>query len=478
MSKLKTLATETVLYGLGTILPRMLNFLLVPLHTYIFSREEYGAVTKLYALVGFVNVVYMFGMETAFFRFATKPESNAKRIFNLAQSMVVYISLPLTILLIAFAPQVSSLLGVGQHPEYIIWLGIVMLMDAVVAIPFARLRLEKKAFQFSVAKIINVTIVLALTYYFLIVNYDPTIGIGYVFMVNVIANGFFVLFFIKTLSSWRPAFDKQISGAMFQYAYPVMLTGAAGMTNEMFSRLTLDWWLPDHFYSNLSKEAALGIFGACYKYAVLMNLGIQAFRFAAEPFFFSHAADKNSPTLFAKINHYFLITCCIFLLGVSINLDILQYFIGENFRVGLSIVPILLLAYLFLGVYYNFSVWFKLKDKTYYGTWITLGGALITIASNYILIPHLGYTGSAWAALLCYFSMAVACYITGQKNYPIPYKVAHGIIYIITTLVLVYSNNLIEFENQIMATLFHILIIVVFVSAIYLLERKNLRQET
>lgn len=209
-----------------------------------------------------------------------------------------------------------------------------------------------------------------------------------------------------------------------------------------------------------------------------MNLGIQSFRFAAEPFFFSNATDKNSPALFAKVNHYFLITCCIFLLAVSINLDILQYFIGESFREGLSIVPILLLAYLFLGVYYNFSVWFKLKDKTHYGTWITLGGALITIASNYILIPHLGYTGSAWAALLCYFSMTVACFITGQKNYPIPYKIAPGLLYIITTLVLVYSSNLIDLGNQIMATLFHILIIVVFVGAIYLLERKNLRQET
>lgn len=478
MSKLKTLAGETVLYGLGTILPRMLNFLLVPLHTYIFSREEYGAVTKLYALVGFVNVVYMFGMETAFFRFATKPGFDANRIFNLAQSMVVSISLPLTILLIAFATQISNALGVGQHPEYIIWLSIVMLMDALVAIPFARLRLEKKALRFSIAKITNVTIVLALTYYFLVVSYDSTIGIGYVFMINVLANGFFILFFIKTLISWRPAFDQQISGEMFQYAYPVMLTGAAGMTNEMFSRLTLDWWLPDHFYHNFSKEAALGIFGACYKYAVLMNLGIQAFRFAAEPFFFSNAADERSPTLFSKINHYFLITCCIFLLAVSINLDILKYFFGENFREGLSIVPILLLAYLFLGVYYNFSVWYKLKDKTYYGTWITLGGALITIAANYILIPHLGFTGSAWAALLCYFSMTVACFVIGQKYYPVPYKIVQGLLYIIITLGIVYAVNLIEFDNQVMATIFHSLIILVFISLIYLIERKNLRQET
>jgi len=477
LSKLKTLAGETVLYGLGTILPRMLNFLLVPLHTYIFSREEYGAVTKLYALVGFINVIYMFGMETAFFRFATKSEFDAKRIFNLAQSIVVYISLPLTILLIAFAPQISTVLGVGQHPEYIIWLGIVMLMDALVAIPFARLRLEKKALQFSMAKIINITIVLALSYYFLIANYNPTIGIGYVFMVNTFANGFFILFFIKTLISWRPSFDKQISGAMFQYAYPVMLTGAAGMTNEMFSRLTLDWWLPNDFYGSFSKEAALGIFGACYKYAILMNLGIQAFRYAAEPFFFSSASDKNSPALFAKVNHYFIITCCIFLLGVSINLDLLQYFIGENFRTGLTIVPILLLAYLFLGIYYNISVWFKLKDKTYYGTWITASGALISIGTNYFLIPYLGYIGSAWAALLCYFTMTVACFITGQRNYPIPYKVAQGLAYIVLTTLLIYGVNLIEFGSQLMATLFHSLIILTFIGSIYLLERKNLRQE-
>ena len=265
---------------------------------------------------------------------------------------------------------------------------------------------------------------------------------------------------------------------MFRYAYPVMLTGAAGMTNEMFSRLTLDWWLPDQFYPHLSKEAALGIFGACYKYAVLMNLGIQAFRFAAEPFFFSHAADKNSPALFAKVNHYFLITCCIFLLAVSINLDILKYFIGQDFREGLSIVPILLLAYLFLGVYYNFSVWFKLNDKTYYGTWITLGGAFITIAANYILIPHLGFTGSAWAALLCYFSMTVACFITGQKYYPIPYKITQGLVYIILTVILVYVVNLMNVSDQIMATLFHSLVILIFVGIIYLLERKNLRHET
>jgi O-antigen/teichoic acid export membrane protein len=256
-----------------------------------------------------------------------------------------------------------------------------------------------------------------------------------------------------------------------------MLTGVAGMTNEMFSRITLEWWLPDHFYNTFTKKDALGVFGACYKFAVLMNLGIQAFRYAAEPFFFSNALDKNSPLLFAKINHYFVITCCLVLLGISVNLDILKNLIGEDFWIGLPIVPILLVAYLFLGIYYNFSVWFKLTDRTYYGTWITVGGAIITILANYFLIPTLGYMGSAWAAFICYFSMAIACYAIGQKYYPIPYKIVPSMIYLTVTVVLIYSVNAIEFTNQELATSLHILLILLFVGAIYLLERKKWREE-
>jgi O-antigen/teichoic acid export membrane protein len=473
MNRIAKLAGETLLYGLGTILPRILNFLLVPLHTYVFNREQYGAVTKLYAFVGFVNVVYMFGMETAFFRFATKPGSNTRRIFDLAQSTVVYISVPLTILLIVLASPIASFMGVAAHPEYITWLAIVMLMDALVAIPFAGLRLEKKALKFATAKVINVLLLLGISYYFLVLSYDPAVGVGYVFLANLLANSFFILFFFKTLVNWRPAYDKQISGEMFRYAYPVMLTGAAGMTNEMFSRLTLDWWLPPHFYPGLSNKEAMGVFGACYKYAVFMNLGIQAFRFAAEPFFFSNALDKKSPELFAKVNHFFVIACCFFLLAVCINLDILKYLIAPGYWQGLPIVPILLLAYLFLGVYYNVSVWFKLTDRTYYGTWITLVGAVITMVANYALIPILGYTGSAWAAMACYGSMMVACFAFGQKFYPIPYMVLPSILYIGLTIVLIYAINGLEIQNQWLATGFHGSILVVTAGIIYLLERRN-----
>jgi O-antigen/teichoic acid export membrane protein len=476
MNKIKKLAGETVLYGVGSILPRVLNFLLVFLHTKnMFSTEEYGVLTKLMAWVAFLNVVFTFGMETAYFRFANKPGYDANRIFNLAQTSVLLIGVPLSILLIVFASPIAMALDVVNHPEFIVWLVIIMLMDAAVAIPFAQLRLQKKALRFAMAKISNVLILVGLNFYFLKIAYDPNVNVGYVFLANLIANSFFVLFFLKTLSNWRPTYDKTISPEMLRYAYPVMLTGVAGMTNEMFSRQMLEAWLPPHFYGTITNKAAMGIFGACYKFAVLMNLGIQAFRYAAEPFFFSQAADKNSPTLFAKINHYFVITCCVVLLGISINLDVFQFFIGKDFRAGISIVPILLLAYLFLGVYYNFSVWFKLTDKTYFGTIITVGGAVVTVAGNYFLIPILGYMGCAWAALLCYGFMAMSCYFFGQKYFPIPYLISKGIAYVMGTTALAYLVQAVTISNQWLATALHVAVVVGFISAVYFIERRGLK---
>jgi len=472
VSKLKRLAGETVLYGLGSILPRMLNYLLVPLHTKnMFSTAEYGEITKLYAFVGVINIVYMFGMETAYFRFATKPSADIKRIFNLAQTSVIIISGVITFLLIAFATPITASLQIS-NPQFVTWLALTMLVDALVAIPFARLRLEKKPLLFASAKILNVLVLVGLNFYFLKFTFDPAFGIGYVFIANLLANAFFLLFFIKTLLSWRPVWDKSLSPKMFDYAYPVMITGVAGMINEMFSRSMLDWRLPENFYPGITGKEAGGIFGACYKFAVFMNLGIQAFRYAAEPFFFSNAHEKNSPALFAKVNHYFIITCCVVLLGIGINLDVFKYFIGENFWSGLSIVPVLLLAYLFLGIYYNLSVWFKLTDKTYWGTIITVLGVIVTIAGNFILIPIMGFMGSALTALLCYSVMAISCYFLGQRNYPIPYTVTRDVGYIIFTYAVLTLVNKVVIDNQWLATGFHAAVILAFLAFIYLVERK------
>lgn len=477
MSKIKKLAGQTVLYGLGSIVPRMLNFLLLPLHTRgMFSEEQYGVITQLMAVVAVVNIIFMFGMETTFFRFSNKEGADRRKIFNIAQTVVLLISVPISIVFIVLASPIASSLHVGDHPDFIIYLSLVMLIDAIVAIPFAQLRLQNQALKFAAMKIINVLIIIGLNLYFLKVIYDPAINVGYVFIANLAANAFYLLFFIKELFSWRPVLDKIMAPLMFRYAFPIMITGIAGMYNEMFSRLSLEYWLPEGFYKNMSRSAAVGVFGACYKLAVFMNLGIQAFRYAAEPFFFSNAADKTSPALFARINHYFVITCCAVLLGISINLDILQYLMDADFRRGLNIVPVLLLAYLFLGVYYNFSVWFKVTDKTHYGTIITVIGAIITIAGNYFLIPLFGFMGSSWAAVLCYFFMAVMCYVIGQKFHPIPYAIGKGLAYIIGTMVIVELVNYVTISNLWLSISFHAGVMLVFVTVVYFLERRYFRQ--
>ena len=476
MGKIQRLAGETVLYGLGSILPRFLNFLLVTLHTDVFPPEEYGVITKVYAYVAVINVIFIFGMETAYFRFASRAGESEKRIFDLAQTVVLTISFLFSVAFILGAAPISDALSIPGRADLVIWLVILMFIDAVAAIPFARLRLQKKALRFAFGKLINITILVGLNVYFLRVSttYEP--DVSFVILANLAANAFYLFFFAPALFSWRPTFDRSISPAMFSYAYPVMITGLAGMTNEMFSRIMLDKWLPEGFYGARSSEFALGIFGACYKLAVLMNLAIQAFRYAAEPFFFSNASEKNSPQLFATVNHYFVIVCCLILLGVSINLDILKYFLADPaYWSGLHIVPILLVAYLFLGIYYNFSVWFKLTDKTYFGTVITVAGMFITVVANYLLIPVAGFEGSAVAALVSYGGMTALCYFLGQRFYPIPYAINKGLIYIGITLAIVYAVNAIDIQNQILATAFHVAVLLVYALAIYRIEGKYLR---
>lgn len=435
-------------------------------------------------------------METTYFRFANKEGYDPKRVFNITQTAVAAISLSLSALFIVFAEPLAASLSIPGKSHYIVWLAIIMFIDGVVAIPFAKLRFERRPLRFALAKIINVLILVGLNlYFFLIANWlvngeitfdiqllseaadsEARYGIEYVFLANLIANAFFVLYFIKTFINWRPTFDNDIFPSMVRYAFPIMVTGLAGMTNEMFSRWTLEWWLPIDFYPGKSSMHAIGVYSAAYKYAVIMSLAIQAFRFAAEPFFFSNAKDKNSPELFAKVNHYFIIVTSFILLAVTINIDLLKFLVGgQEYYEGLSTVPILLGGYMFLGIYYNVSIWFKLTDQTYYGTIITVGGAIFTIALNFALIPFWGYTGSAWASLACYFGMTAACYALGQKRYPIPYKVSAGLAYILLAASMIVLANQFTLTQWWASIGFHGFIMLLFVLIAYYFERKKFR---
>jgi O-antigen/teichoic acid export membrane protein len=472
MNKIKSLAGDTVLYGLGSIVPRMLNFFLIILHSRVFLPEEYSVVVNIYAWVAFLNIVYLFGMETTYFRFATREGADEKRVFRIAQTFVLGVSFTLSFGIAAFAVPIANYFSLGQHVSFIYWIAAIMFVDAAVSIPFARLRLRKKAMLFASAKIINVVILITFNFYFLTVAYDPSIGVGYVILANLIANLFYVVFFFRTLISWRPALDYAIFSAMFTYAFPIMLTGLPGMINEMFSRIALESWLPVDFYPGQDAAHALGVFGACFRFSVIMNLAVQAFRFAAEPFFFSHASDKNSPELFAKVNHYFTILCCFILLSVVVNMDILKYLLNETYWEGLGIVPVLLTGYMFLGIYYNMSVWFKLTDKTYFGTIITTGGAAITIGLNCLLIPRFGYMGSSWATLLCYFLMAAACYVLGQRFRPIPYKVLEGMAYLFYAVILIEIARITHLPSPYLSAGFHVMLMAIFLLIVFWRERK------
>lgn len=474
MSRLIKLAGETALYGLGTIVPRAAVSLLVILHSRVFLPHEYGVNVGLYAWVAFLNILYLFGMETTYFRFASRPGANEQHVFRSAQTIVVLVSFLLSAGIIAIITPAASYFSVPQHPEFIVWLVAVMFIDAVVAIPFARLRLQKRARLFVTAKLVNVVLVIGLNFYFLEFAYHPDINIGYIILANLLANSIYLLFFAGTLIQWRPLWDRTMMREMFRYATPIMLMGLAGMTNEMYSRLTLGWWLPEGFYPGKDAAYALGVFGACFRFAVIVNVGVQAFRFAAEPFFFSNAADKNSPELFARVNHYFIIVSSFIVLSMVVHLDWLKYIVEEAYWEGLVIVPYLLYAYLFLGVYYNLSIWYKLTDRTYFGTIITVMGMVITLALNYVLIPIAGYLGSTWATLACYFSMAVVSYFLGQKYYPVPYAVGQALLYLVLSIVLINLSYVITFDQPWLAFTYHTGLMLVFAGFAYFRERRNL----
>lgn len=429
---------------------RVLNYLLVPLYTAVFAPAEYGVVTELYAYAAFLNVVFTYGMETAYFRFAHRPETNRATLYRRVLTLLLLTSAAGGGLLHLFAADIAAALGYAGQGRYVIWLGWVVAIDAMVAVPFARLRLEHRAARFATLRILNIVVILAASWFFIVLAptvpplgtaltgtgyeawlqrlvgavYSPELGVGYVFLINLGANALYLPLLWPQLRTWRPSLDGDTTRALLAYSLPLLVAGLAGMVNEVLDRVMLKHWLPPGFYPGLSNEGAVGVYGACYKLSIFMSLVIQAFRYAAEPFFFGQAQTKNSPYTFALVMKWFVVACCLIFLVISLFLEDFGLLLRSPvYRTGLAVVPILLLANLFLGVYYNASVWFKLTDRTRFGTYLALGGSVLTIGLNWLLIPRLGYMGCAWSTLACYATMAIGCGILGQRYWPIPYPV-------------------------------------------------------
>ncbi|MBN2776567.1 MAG: polysaccharide biosynthesis C-terminal domain-containing protein [Bacteroidales bacterium] len=480
-SPLKKLAGQTAVYGLSSILGRLLNYLLVPLYTRLFAPEVYGIVTELYAYVTFLLILLTYGMETGFFRFAQDKSIFDKVYSSILTSLAATSSLFIVLLLVFLQP-IANVLQYETNPEYILWMGLIVALDAFVSVPFAKLRLQNKSWKFAIIKLINIGLNIGLNLYFLLLCpklaisnpdsaflsiYSPEIGVGYVFIANLAANVLTLLMLLPEMLNVKFNFDKVLLKKILVYAIPLLIAGFAGMINETLDRVLIKYLVPDAM--NPMKQ--LGIYGANYKLAILMTLFIQMFRYAAEPFFFNNKNENNARELYAKATKYFIICGLMIFLGVMFYIDFIKYFIDADYHEGLKVVPILLLANLFLGIFFNFSIWYKLNDMTKYGAYLAIFGAAITVILNVILIPLYGYEGSAWATLICYFSMTLLSFYWGQKYYRVPYNLLNAGFYFALALVLYFGSIYLRPDSQVMVYVFNTGLLLLFTSVFVIKEK-------
>ncbi|MBJ6107378.1 polysaccharide biosynthesis C-terminal domain-containing protein [Hymenobacter sp. BT523] len=493
MNVAKRLASQTAVYGVSSIVGRVLSYLLTPVYTAAFAAAEFGVVTGVYAYVSFLNVLFTYGMETTYFRFANRPGTDRRDLYDRVLSLLLVSTVVLTTVLILLAKPLLGMLGIPPgHEQYGVWMALILGLDALAAIPFARLRLENKARKFATIRLVNIVVNVGLNLFFLVFCpavasgkwlpglqplvarvFDPTIGVSYVFLSNLFASGLTLLLLWREVLDFRFRLNLAFLRPLLGYTYPLMLMGLAGMVNETLDRIMLPMWLPKNFYPGQSSLTAVGIYGACYKLSIFMQLVNQAFRYAADPFFFSQATEKNSPATFALVMKWFTLCCAVIFVGVSLNVeDFGRLFLKRpEYLQGLVVVPILLLANLFLGVYYNLSVWFKLTDKTYFGTYIGAGGAVLTIALNFLLIPLLGYLGSALATLACYFMMAVLCWRLGERHFPVPYPALRLGLWLLFASALVALGWWVQPADWWVRHAWHAGLTVLFLVALWVVER-------
>jgi O-antigen/teichoic acid export membrane protein len=474
LNKLKSLAGQTVVYGMGTIVPRVLNYLLLtPFYTRIFEKGEYGIVTELYAYVAILLVILTYGMETGFFRFYND-ENNKEKVYTTSILTLLFTS-SLFILLVGFLKvDIATILKYPNNVEYVLWFSIIIGLDAFTTIPFAKLRAENKATLFSIIKVSNVSVNIffnLLFFVFLPSNpdwklteliYNENIGVGYAFISNLIASSVTIILLLPTILQIRGKYDFSLIKKILNYSYPLIIVGVAGMINEVADKIFLKFLIID---KSIALEQ-VGIYGANYKLAVLMTIFIQMFRYAAEPFFFANEKEKDAKQLYADVMKYFIIFGLLIFLFVLLYIDVVKFFIDEKFHEGLFIVPIVLIANLFLGIYYNLSVWYKLTNKTIYGAVIATAGALLTIILNYLLIPIIGYYGSAIATIVCYSTMMIVSFLWGRRFYYIKYDIKAIALYFSLAIVIVFAFKNIHVENTILKYLFSTGLLVIFLSVV------------
>ena len=436
--QMKILAKETAIYGISSIVGKFLNWMLVPLYTYVLQQQsDYGIVTNLYAWTALLLVILTYGMETGFFRFSNKEGENPQTVYSTSLIALFTTSLLFAVACVLWKNPIALALGYPSHSEFITLLGIVVAMDAFASIPFAYLRYKKRPLQFAALKLLFVFLNIVLNLFFLVLCpkiqdwaiisswYDPNYGVGYVFVANILATAIQTICLIPAIlegfkgikiRGLQGVFSWNLLGQMLRYSLPLLVLGVCGIMNQ-----TLDRILFPFFYTGADAQTQLGIYGACFKVAMVMMMFTQAFRYAYEPFVFAKHKDRESVEAYADAMKYYIIFSYMILLGMIFYLDLLKFIIAPSYWEGLKIVPIVLWTYIFQGVYFNLSFWYKLTDKTQWGAYFSLIGVIITFGLQAIFVPRIGYVASAASSTVCFFILMLFSYFVGRKHLSIPY---------------------------------------------------------
>ena len=446
MANIKSLAKDTAIYGLSSIVGRFLNYLLVPLYTAKLSAASggYGVITNMYAYTALILVLLTFGMETTFFRFSNKEGEEPQKVYSTILTAVGFTAVVFVALVFTFISPLADVMGYAEHPSYIWVMAMTVAIDAFQCIPFAYLRHKKKAIKFAALKMLFIVMNILLNIVFFVALpalytsypdeigkiYDPTIGAGYAFYINLACTASITFCFYKELTGFRYVFDRELMKRMFSYSWPILILGIAGILNQ-----TADKILFPYIYKGENAHEQLGIYGAASKIAMIMAMITQAFRYAYEPFVFGKSKDKDNRETYAKAMKFFIIFTLLAFLTVVGYLDILKHIIGQDYWSGLKVVPIVMAAEIMMGIYFNLSFWYKLIDKTIWGAWFSGIGCSVLIAINVIFVPQYGYMACAWAGFAGYATAMTLSYFVGQKYYPIKYDLAGIGKYVVLALI-------------------------------------------
>ena len=483
---LSKLFKETAVYGLSSIVGRFLNWMLVPLYTRILvSTGEYGIVTNLYGWAALLMVLLTYGMETGFFRYASK-EDDPMRVYATILLSLLTTSLGFVGLVGIFLTPIAGGLGYAESRELVMMLAVIIAMDAFTSLPFALLRFRQRPYRFMAIKMLFIALNIGLNLFFLILApwllrqgfdavalvYNPGYEVGYIFVSNLIATSVCMLALVPELSGFRWQFDAALWRRVMRYSFPILLLGIAGIFNQTADKILF----PFLFDDKAMAQEQLGIYGACFKVAIVMVMFVQAFRFAYEPFIFSQHKQGGDTRVYAEAMHGFWLVSLVVFLGVMYYLDILKYFIGESYYEGLAVVPIVMLGELCYGVYYNLSVWYKLTDQTRWGAYFSTLGCLVTVAIIIAFVPSYGYMACAWASLICNAVMMLASYLVGRRRFVVPYRIAAGVGYFVVMMALCQLGLRLPIANEWVLFGVRSLLLLLFVGAVAVIEVPAVRR--